>query len=106
VPFLCVETHELGEEIVASFLYQVHLYTGSIKRPQRRLADDDCSPRPLHSAYDPNLAFVAARRKISSSPRTAELQSLLDGARVLILCSPRLQAGMCLHLRCRPEGRR
>jgi ERCC4-type nuclease len=26
VPFLCVETHELGEEIVASYLYQVHLY--------------------------------------------------------------------------------
>lgn len=27
VPFLCVETHELGEEIVASYLYQVFLYT-------------------------------------------------------------------------------
>jgi ERCC4-type nuclease len=26
VPFLCTETHELGEELVASFLYQVHLY--------------------------------------------------------------------------------
>ncbi|MBI3935170.1 MAG: hypothetical protein HY316_10810 [Acidobacteria bacterium] len=26
VPFLCVDTHELGEEIVASYLYQVHLY--------------------------------------------------------------------------------
>ena len=26
VPFLCVETHELGEEIVASYLYQAHLY--------------------------------------------------------------------------------
>ncbi len=26
VPFLCVETHELGEEIVASYLYQVFLY--------------------------------------------------------------------------------
>jgi len=26
VPFLCSETHELGEEVVASFLYQVHLY--------------------------------------------------------------------------------
>lgn len=26
VPFLCTETHELGEEIVASYLYQVHLY--------------------------------------------------------------------------------
>ena len=25
VPFLCTETHELGEELLASFLYQVHL---------------------------------------------------------------------------------
>lgn len=26
VPFLCVDSHELGAEIVASYLYQVHLY--------------------------------------------------------------------------------
>jgi ERCC4-type nuclease len=26
VPFLGTETHELGEELVASYLYQVHLY--------------------------------------------------------------------------------
>jgi ERCC4-type nuclease len=26
VPFVTTETHELGEEIVASYLYQVHLY--------------------------------------------------------------------------------
>ena len=26
VPFLCSETHELGEELVGSYLYQVHLY--------------------------------------------------------------------------------
>jgi hypothetical protein len=26
VPFLCTDTHELGEEMVASFLYQAHLY--------------------------------------------------------------------------------
>ncbi len=26
VPILCSETHELGEELVASYLYQVHLY--------------------------------------------------------------------------------
>jgi len=26
IPFVCTETHELGEEIAASFLYQVHLY--------------------------------------------------------------------------------
>lgn len=26
MPFLCTETHQLGEEIVASYLYQVHLY--------------------------------------------------------------------------------
>jgi hypothetical protein len=26
IPFLCSETQELGEEIVASYLYQVRLY--------------------------------------------------------------------------------
>ena len=26
VPFLCTDTHELGEEAVASYLYQIHLY--------------------------------------------------------------------------------
>jgi len=26
VPFICSETHELGEELVASYLYQIHLY--------------------------------------------------------------------------------
>jgi ERCC4-type nuclease len=26
VPFVCCETHELGEELVGSYLYQVHLY--------------------------------------------------------------------------------
>lgn len=26
IPFICVDTHELGAEIVASYLYQVHLY--------------------------------------------------------------------------------
>ena len=26
VPFVCSETHELGEELVASYLYQVHLH--------------------------------------------------------------------------------
>src|ERR1700719_1405145 len=41
VPFLCVETHELGEEIVASYLYQVHLYHWlEANGHRRRLADD------------------------------------------------------------------
>src|SRR5215467_2147718 len=26
IPFLCTDTHELGEEAVPSYLYQVHLY--------------------------------------------------------------------------------
>jgi hypothetical protein len=26
VPFVCTETHEMGEEILASYLYQVHLF--------------------------------------------------------------------------------
>jgi ERCC4-type nuclease len=42
VPFVCTETHELGEEIVASFLYQVHLYHWlQCNDYGRRLADDD-----------------------------------------------------------------
>jgi hypothetical protein len=42
VPFLRVETHELGEEIVASYLCQVHLYHWvETNGHGRRLADDD-----------------------------------------------------------------
>jgi ERCC4-type nuclease len=42
VPFLCVENHELGEEIVASFLYQVHLYHWlEMQGFGRRLSSDD-----------------------------------------------------------------
>ena len=42
VPFLCVETHEMGEEIVASYLYQVHLYHWlEANGHGRRLGDDD-----------------------------------------------------------------
>ena len=42
VPFLCVETHELGEEIVASYLYQVHLYHWLETNGHGRfLVDDD-----------------------------------------------------------------
>jgi hypothetical protein len=26
VPFICTESHEMGEEILASYLYHVHLY--------------------------------------------------------------------------------
>ncbi len=26
VPFICTESHEIGEEVLASYLYQVHLY--------------------------------------------------------------------------------
>jgi len=42
VPFVCVETHELGEELVASYLYQVHLYHWLDSNGYGRwLADDD-----------------------------------------------------------------
>lgn len=42
VPFLCVETHEMGEEIVASYLYQVFLYQWLESHDHGRyLADDD-----------------------------------------------------------------
>jgi len=42
VPFLCSETHELGEELVASYLYQVHLYQWLETNDYGRfLIDDD-----------------------------------------------------------------
>ncbi|MBI4480470.1 MAG: hypothetical protein HY651_10650 [Acidobacteria bacterium] len=42
VPFLCSETHELGEEMVASYLYQVHLYHWLEANDHARyLADND-----------------------------------------------------------------
>ena len=42
VPFLCVDTHELGEEIVASYLYQIHLYHWLDSNDHGRyLADQD-----------------------------------------------------------------
>lgn len=42
VPFVCSETHELGEELAASYLYQVHLYHWLEHNDYGRcLADDD-----------------------------------------------------------------
>jgi ERCC4-type nuclease len=42
IPFLCSETHELGEELVASYLYQVHLYHWlEINDHGRFLTDND-----------------------------------------------------------------
>jgi len=42
VPFICTETHELGEEIVASFLYQTFLYDWLEQNGHGRfLADGD-----------------------------------------------------------------
>jgi ERCC4-type nuclease len=42
VPFLCSETHALGEELVASYLYQVHLYHWLETNDHGRfLADND-----------------------------------------------------------------
>jgi len=42
LPFICTETHELGEEIVASFLYQTFLYDWLEQNGHGRfLADDD-----------------------------------------------------------------
>ena len=42
VPFISTETHELGEEIVASYLYQIHLYEWLEANDHGRyLADDD-----------------------------------------------------------------
>jgi hypothetical protein len=42
VPFLCTETHEMAEEVVASYLYQIHLYHWLESNGFGRfLADDD-----------------------------------------------------------------
>jgi ERCC4-type nuclease len=42
IPFVTTETHELGEEIVASYLYQIHLYDWLDKNDYGRfLADND-----------------------------------------------------------------
>jgi ERCC4-type nuclease len=41
VPFLCTETHELGEELVASYLYQVHLYHWLETNDQGRFFTDN-----------------------------------------------------------------
>ena len=42
LPFLCTDTHELGEEAVASYLYQIHLYHWLENNGYDRfLADDD-----------------------------------------------------------------
>ncbi|MFY9531282.1 MAG: ERCC4 domain-containing protein [Candidatus Acidiferrales bacterium] len=42
IPFLCVEDNDLGEEIVASYLYQAFLYHWlELNGHGRRLADDD-----------------------------------------------------------------
>ena len=42
VPFVCSETHELGEELVGSYLYQVHLYHWLESNDYgRSLADSD-----------------------------------------------------------------
>ena len=42
LPFLCTDTHELGEEVVASFLYQTFLYDWLDRNGHgRHLADGD-----------------------------------------------------------------
>lgn len=42
VPFICTETHELGEEMVASYLYQTFLYDWLERNGHGRyLAEDD-----------------------------------------------------------------
>ena len=42
VPFICAETHELGAEITASYLYQIHLYHWLEEQGEdRQLVEDD-----------------------------------------------------------------
>jgi len=50
VPFVCTETHELGEEIVASYLYQTFLYDWLDRNGHGRfLAEGDLSRRKIGS---------------------------------------------------------
>jgi len=65
VPFLCTETHELGEELVASYLYQVHLYDWLERNDHGRfLTDNDLQ---LNSSSFQNLMF-ASKPGINSRP--------------------------------------
>ena len=41
LPFVCTETHELGEEIVASYLYQTFLYDWLERNGHGRFLSDD-----------------------------------------------------------------
>ena len=41
LPFICTETHELGEEIVASYLYQTFLYDWLERNGHGRFLSDD-----------------------------------------------------------------
>jgi hypothetical protein len=41
IPFATTETHELGEEIVASYLYQIHLYGWLEKNDEGRFLKDN-----------------------------------------------------------------
>lgn len=41
VPFVCSETHELGEELVGSYLYQTHLYYWLESNDHGRFLSDD-----------------------------------------------------------------
>ena len=41
VPFVCSETHELGEELIGSYLYQVHLYHWLESHDYGRFLTDD-----------------------------------------------------------------
>ena len=41
VPFVCSETHALGEELVGSYLYQVHLYDWLETNDYGRFLTDD-----------------------------------------------------------------
>jgi len=40
-PFLCTDCHELGEEAVASYLYQIHLYHWLENNGYSRFLSDD-----------------------------------------------------------------
>ena len=64
VPFVCSETHELGEELVGSYLYQVHLPLAGMQRlrsvSHRRRHIEDRRSAILKWAFSVRMSEVSS----------------------------------------------
>ena len=78
VPFVCSETHELGEELVGSYLYQVHLYHWTESNDYGQLlADND----PLLSGWPRIVTFRRWIQFLRSTGVLSQLQNHLHSER-------------------------